>query len=170
MRRSLDRVLETPVLPRGLRLGDCLAVDLVERVDAHRDAWTHLDHIGLPGATSRFTLERYQRLRRTPGYDPGLDLIVEATDGVIAACCICWLDEENGIGLFEPVGTRLAYRRRGIARAIVLEGLRRLRERGMHTAMIGTASVNQPALGAYLSCGFEVVDRDFEYTLDLPRR
>ncbi len=164
MRRALDVAIQEARLPAGMRVGDCVRVDVEERAAAHRDAWSHLEHIGMPGVRSNYSAERYLRLRSTPGYDPSLDLVVEAPGGAIAASCICWADEANGIGLFEPVGTRFAYRRQGLARALVLEGLRRFRARGMHTALIGTASFNQPAEAAYLSCGFEIVDREWQYS------
>lgn len=167
MRRPLTTPVEGPPLPSGMRVGDCVDIDLDERAAAHRDAWGHLDHIGMPGVLSSFSNERYRRLRATPGYDPALDLVVLTSDDTVAACCICWVDNRNGSGLFEPVGTRVDYRRQGLARALVLEGLRRFRQRGLHTAYIGTASFNHPAAAAYLSCGFEVVDRASVYELDL---
>jgi len=167
MCRALGLPIDEPILPTGMKLGDCVEVDLAERAEAHRDAWGHLEHIGIPDARSSFSVERYERLRATPGYEPRLDLVVTTEAGPIAACCICWVDERNGIGLFEPVGTRFQYRRQGLARALVLEGLRRLRRRGLHSAIIGTASFNHPAEAAYLSCGFEIVDRETAYLKEL---
>jgi len=45
-----------------------------------------------------------------------------------------------------------------------MEGLRRLKERGAHTALIGTASVNEPALRTYAACGFKLVERQYYYS------
>ena len=96
-------------------------------------------------------------------YDPSLDLVVEAADGVFAACTICWVDPVNRIGVFEPVGVRSAFRRRGLARGLTLEGLRRLRERGMRTAHVATADFNHPARATYESCGFAVIEEEHTY-------
>jgi GNAT superfamily N-acetyltransferase len=71
-----------------------------------------------------------------PGYDQELDLVIVAPDGTLAAGCLCWLDARNQVGLFEPVGTRPAYRRRGLASALMAEGLRRLAARGATAALV----------------------------------
>ena len=47
-----------------------------------------------------------------------------------------------------------------------LEALRRMRDRGMHTAIIQTASFNLPAQATYLSCGYTRVDEDVHYILE----
>lgn len=163
MRRSLGDTLDEPELPATMKLRDCVEVDLNERSAAHRDAWSHLAHIGLPDAKSSFGTEIYARLRAAPLYDPALDLAVETLDGTIASCCICWVDTNNKLGLFEPVGTRHAFRRQGIACALILYGLLRLRAKGMRTAVIGTASFNHPAEAAYKACGFEIIEREHRY-------
>ena len=160
MRRSLDAPIESCELPPGFRFRDCTDGSLEERAATHNDAWSHLDHIGLPHARSRFSVDVYRRLRNAAGYDPELDLVVETPEGTFASCCICWADTDNGVGLFEPVGTRGAWRTRGLARALNLEGLRRLRAKGMSWAVVRTASFNVPARATYLSCGFEILDED----------
>ena len=47
------------------------------------------------------------------------------------------------------------------------EGLRRLKAKGMHTAIVQTAGFNDRALALYKSCGFELIDieRTFVKTL-----
>ena len=128
-----------------------------ERVDVHRDAFS-------TWGPSQVTLEAYRRLRMAPGYEPELDLVSVTQDGIFAAYCICWLDEVNGVGEFEPVGTRPAYRRRGLNQAVLFEGLRRMQTMGMHSAIVGTASFNTAALGLYRSVGFKQVDQEYNYS------
>ena len=41
-----------------------------------------------------------------------------------------------------------------------------MRARGMHTAIIQTASFNLPAQATYLSCGYTQVDEDAHYILE----
>jgi ribosomal protein S18 acetylase RimI-like enzyme len=124
-----------------------------ERVDIHREVWQ----------PSKVTLEAYQRLRAAPIYRPDLDLVAALPDGHFASYCICWLDAANQIGEFEPVGTRPAFRGRGIGKAVIVEGLRRLRDAGARTAIVFTPRHNQPAQQLYQSAGFQIVTSEFMY-------
>lgn len=137
----------------GYRVRHATEADLEERAELHRDAWS-------AWGESAFSVNRYRRLRAAPVYREELDIVVEAPDGPLVSYCICWVDEATGVGVFEPVGTRPEYTGRGLGRAAIHEGLRRLRDLGMHTALIGTASVNEPALALYPSCGFEFVEKE----------
>ena len=160
MRRSLETPIAESVLPQGMRIRDCVDADLEERAAAHRDAWSHLAHLGMPDVESGFALDAYRTLRDAPLYRPDLDLVVETAEGDYAACLIGWADEPGAVGLIEPVGTRDAYRRQGLARALNLEVLRRQRALGLRHAQIGTPNFNDRAEATYLSCGFEIVERD----------
>ncbi|HEY2051990.1 MAG TPA: GNAT family N-acetyltransferase [Caulobacteraceae bacterium] len=88
-------------------------------------------------------------------------MLAVATDGGFIASCIAWADEASGVGLFEPVGVALAWRGQRLARLVILEALRRLQSRGLPEARVGTAAFNQPAISAYLACGFEQVDESW---------
>ena len=72
------------------------------------------------------TPETYRELQRAPDYRKDLDLYVVAPDGAFAACCIAWHDPVNRVGTFEPVGTHPAFRRMGLGRAVIMEGINRL--------------------------------------------
>lgn len=124
-----------------------------QRVKLHREVW----------APSRVTLAAYRRLRITPGYDPHLDLVAAGPDGGFGSYCICWLDPASKFGLFEPVGTHPAHRRKGLGRAVMLEGLRRLRELGAESALVTYTGGNEAAARLYESVGFEVVNREHLY-------
>lgn len=167
-RRDLNDEIARPALPPGMRLRDCIGIDPEARAASHRDAWNHLAHIGLPKARSRFSAETYQRLAALPGYDPSLDILVEAPDGRLAAGSLCWADPVSGMGTFEPVGTHVEFRGLGLARAATLEGLRRLRARGLRHARVSTAHFNAPAIATYRSAGFEVIDRMAWWERSLP--
>ena len=149
-----------PDLPPGFRLRYPLDADLEERVDLHRDAWS-------VWGESKFSLESYRKVRAAPGYDPELDVVLEAPDGRLVSYCICWADGSSGVGLFEPVGTRPAYVGQGLGKQTILEGLRRLKAKGIHTATVSTASVNDGAAALYRSAGFELVEMEHMYTKDL---
>ncbi len=75
--------------------------------------------------------------------------------GDLLSSCIGWLDPVNKIAEIEPLGTRPAFARMGLARAVVLEVLRRMRAHGMETALVYGTHANEPARQLYLSAGFE---------------
>ncbi len=149
--RSLDILPPESALSPGMRLRHATDDDIEERVDLHRDAWS----VWGPSSANP---ETYRRMRAAPVYEPELDVVLEGPDGRLLSYCICWADPASRIGAVEPVGTRPDFAGQGLARAVIHEGLRRLRARGIHTAIVGTASVNERALQLYPSCGFEMID------------
>ena len=67
-------------------------------------------------------------------------------------------------GWVSSVGVRGPWRRRGIARALVAESLRVLRDAGMTTAGLGVDAENaNGALGVYEATGFHVVRTERVY-------
>lgn len=155
--RSLAEPVQPPPLPPGYRFRHATDADIEARAELHRDAWS-------VWGPSQFSASRYRRLRAQPAYDETLDFFVEDETGRMQSYCIAWYDAANRVGNFEPVGTRPTAAGRGLGRAVVMEGLRRLRERGARTALIGTASVNEPAAHCYTACGFELVERAHMYS------
>lgn len=133
--------------------------DLEARVAVHRDAF----------APSRMTVEKHRRVMSLPTYQPELDLVVEAPDGSFAAFCIVWFDEANRLGVFEPVGCHSAHRRRGLTRALMYEGLRRLQARGTTTANVCSAGTSVPANALYDSAGFVEIDRSYNWEKQLSK-
>ena len=157
--RSLVAPVESAQLPDGYRLRNVAGdVDLERRVDVHRAAF-HPSKVTVPG---------YRHLRTLPPYREELDLVVEAPDRSFAAYALVWLDEENGVGELEPVGTHPEHQRLGLGKAVCLEACRRLRDAGADTAVV--YSVHGYHAGRlYASAGFECVDRQLEYRLATPR-
>lgn len=154
MRRELDGEIPAATLPEGWVVRSVGGEDEWQRrVDTHREVYH----------PSRVTLEAYRRLRRAPYYRPDLDLVAVSPEGEFAAYCICWYDPATRVGEFEPVGTRAAYRRRGLGKALMFEGQRRLRALGAHTAIVLTNGDNIPAIPLYQSAGFRIVDREHLY-------
>lgn len=146
---DLSGRLPAAQLPAGFRIEDCEGIDPERRASAHRDAWNDLRRIGIENASSTFSARIYEELRRSPVYTPALDLVVTAPDGALVATCMCWADDASGIGVFEPMGTHPGFRGKRLARALLAEGMRRLRKRGHRMARIGTAHFNTPAIAAY---------------------
>ena len=101
---------------------------------------------------------RYLQFMRSPGYVLEHDLVAVAEDGTIASFAIYWLDDELSLGQFEPVGTHPDFQRRGLARALLHEGLARLSEAGIQRASVMTGGSNARAQQTYLNAGFQLAD------------
>lgn len=72
----------------------------------------------------------YLDVQRCPLYRRDLDLVAVAPDGNLAAFCTIWYDDVTRTGCFEPVGTAPAHQRKGLGKALLTEGLHRLKRLG----------------------------------------
>ncbi len=75
-------------------------------------------------------------------------------DGRGASACTIWLDPLNAVGLFEPVGTHPDFQGKGLGKAVMAEGMRRVKAAGMRRAIMGFDPTNAAALALYTSMGF----------------
>jgi GNAT superfamily N-acetyltransferase len=98
----------------------------------------------------------YCNVQRAPLYRRDLDLVVVAPDGEMAAFCTLWYDEATRTAAFEPVGTHPAHQRRGLGKALMTEGLRRVQRLGATLATVNSYSERAGAL--YASIGFTNYD------------
>lgn len=156
--RDLARPIPQPALPEGYQLRHVRGEeDLERRVAVHRDAF----------APSRMTVEKHRRVMASATYRPELDLVVEAPDGSFAAYSIAWFDPINRLGVFEPVGCHSAHRRRGLARAVLYEGMRRLKDLGAHTAYVVSLGDEGASARLYDSVGLIELDRTYEWKREL---
>ncbi|HSB66218.1 MAG TPA: GNAT family N-acetyltransferase [Anaerolineales bacterium] len=111
-------------------------------------------------------LERFANFMRSPVYQSELDIVAVASDGRIGAFCIVWIDPVNQVGLYEPVGTHPDFQRKGLGRAVMMEGLRRLQERGAKSAIVSTYEDNLAGIKLYEAAGFQQVHRLGTYEKD----
>ncbi len=111
------------------------------------------------------TVERHTRALNSPTYWPELDIVAVAPDGEFAAFALVWFDEDNRVGIFEPLGVAVAYQRLGLGRAVIAEGLRRLAALGALFAWVETGIENQPARRLYEAAGFALLDVDYAWKL-----
>jgi mycothiol synthase len=131
--------------------------------EAFRDHWGHRE-MGESDYITTFARE---------GLDT--DLWVVAWDGDQVAGVVqnwIWAEENARLGVnrgwLEHISVRRAWRRRGLARAITAESLRRLHAAGMDDAMLGVDSENpNGALGLYERLGFTVHSRAAAYRRSL---
>ncbi len=157
MLRWLDRPIPEAMIPAGYQVR---AVDeaneISDRAAAQREVWH-------PWTVGNVSGADYAYFMQLPGYHRDLDVVAVTPDGVIAAYVNGWIDPLNRIGDFGPVGARPAYRRQGLTRAVLLEGLRRMQAHGMNRVAVSTGVSNMPAMRLYESVGFEIVNKYLEY-------
>lgn len=98
--------------------------------------------------------EEYQNFtRHAPSFHRELDLVMVASDGVFAAYVGIPYDEVNRRGIYEPVCTHPDHQRKGLARALMLEGLHRLKAMGALDVTVDTGDMI-PANALYTALGF----------------
>jgi mycothiol synthase len=158
VRPTLDDLPEIP-LPDGFELRPVTPSEHEVIWRANREAFR--DHWG--GADE--SLEQMRRILDDPDTDTSLWLI--AWDGVEVAGGVwnaIYPSENETLGIrrgwLDSVFTRRAWRRRGLARALIARSLRLLRDRGMTSAALGVDADNPTgALGLYTAAGFAVDER-----------
>jgi GNAT superfamily N-acetyltransferase len=100
------------------------------------------------------TGREYQNLAlNAPCFRRELDLVAVAPDGSFAAYAGIPYDEANKLGIFEPVCTHPDHQRKGLGKALMQEGLLRLKAIGAVDVTVGTGDMI-PANRLYDSLGF----------------
>jgi len=134
-RRDLDGPLPEVKAPSGYTirsLGDGL--ELLERCYASGLAFHDGDvRIALE---NRADPTWYRNIQTAPLYRRDLDLLAIAPDGAVAAFATIWFDDVTRSAYFEPVGTVPAHQRRGLGKAILTEGLHRLKRMSATRAFV----------------------------------
>ncbi len=168
VRPNLDDIEDVP-LPDGLEIrpiGPELTRAVWEAdIDAFRDHWGGFDH----------SEEQLQRWLSSPSNDLSLWLVAFDGDEVAGGVINSIDPHQNAAmgyqrGWLSSVFTRRAWRRRGLARALIGRSLALHRERGMTTAALGVDAENPSgALGLYEGMGFAVNYRSIAWRRDFDR-
>lgn len=146
--RSLDEPIPPSVLPDGFAIRSVAGEHEVDAVCAVHDG----------SFTPKWTHDEYLAVMRTPGFAVERELVVVAPDGRFAAFLVYWLDPVSRSGLFEPVGCHRQFQRRGLAKALMYEGMRRMAAAGMRSAIVNHYANNPPAAALYRSAVFRPAD------------
>jgi len=160
MERSLSDPIDRPLLPDGF---------VIRPIRGEQEAgdWVRLHRAAL--GTETMTAEYKLAMMRTPGYDPHLDLLVVGPDGGLAAYCVCYINEDENYlagqknAYTDPIATHPDFQRRGLSKALLLTGMVLLKERGIHTARLGTSSLNNAMILTAQSVGFHITKTGFWY-------
>jgi N-acetylglutamate synthase-like GNAT family acetyltransferase len=92
-----------------------------------------------PYIFSEIENNRLENEMKRPNVNLYLKIAVVAPNGDFVSYCGMWQDENTDYALVEPVATDPAYRKMGLGRAAVLEGIKRCRELGAKKAFVGSS-------------------------------
>jgi len=95
-------------------------------------------------------------ISQSPSFRHDLNLVAEASDGSFAAHVGVTYNDDNLYGIFEPVCTHPDHQRKGLARALMIAGLHRLKTLGATDAYVGTGD-DMAANWLYEAVGFTEV-------------
>jgi GNAT superfamily N-acetyltransferase len=154
--QKLDKEIPNIKLPEGysiLSLAD--GVDIFDKCETVAKAFKSS---GLP-------LEVYREMQRAPLYRKDLDIVSIYEDNTISSFCTVWFEEKNRIGVFEPAGTHLDHQRKGLGKAVLIEGLKRLKALGAEIAYVG--SYGEATGSFYESAGFINYEPHYPWTKKL---
>jgi GNAT superfamily N-acetyltransferase len=135
------------ILPEGFQLKSL--ADDPDWTKVHRVLWRGFDH----GDDVPMNEDEYESRRKmfdTPKARRDLKIVVAAPDGNFAAFCGIFYEPTGRFAYVEPVATVPEYRRMGLAKAAVLEGIRRCTKLGATIAYVGND------LPVYQATGFKV--------------
>jgi mycothiol synthase len=116
------------------------------------------DHFGWTEGSD----ERFAEFVEDPDLDPSLWVVAFDGDEIAGAVLngIHTTADHDRQGWLDSVFTRAPWRRRGLARALIVRSLERLRDRGLVGASLGVDLANaNDALALYESCGFRAVSQ-----------
>ena len=159
VRPDLENIPEAP-LPEGLEVRPVLPDHYRLIWDASNEAFRdHWGYIPEPD-------EEFEKMLEAPNFDPSLWRVAWGGDQVAGMVLSFINDVENNEygrkrGYTENICVRRPWRKRGLARGLIVQSLHAIKERGMQEAALGVDSENiSGALRLYESCGFQTVKRN----------
>ncbi|MDQ1602346.1 MAG: mycothiol synthase [Actinomycetota bacterium] len=172
MRRSLFAPLATPVLPPGVTVRTF-------RPGADDEAWVALNALAFRGhpEQGQWSIEDLHLRMQEPWFDAAGFFLAER-DGRLVG--FHWTKVHGGgqrhherpehghapIGEVYVLGVDPAEQGTGLGKALTLAGLRHLRQRGLHEAMLFVEADNQAAIRLYSGLGFTRWETDVMFSRD----
>ena len=126
-RRDLDSPIPDVVIPSGYEIRP---MGGAEEYPARSWASWRAFHNDEPDENYDDDFSWYANLQSAPLYRRDLDVVAVASDESIAAFCTIFYDDFTRSAVTVLVGTAVEHWRRGLGKAIITEGLRRLKEMG----------------------------------------
>lgn len=146
-------------LPEGFRIVEADNFNASLRGIAHAKAFRNIDSESVDYIEER--TRGYAGLVKAPDYIGGLDLCILDEVGEITSFATVWFDEVNLVGILEPVGTITKYRRLGLGKAIIYEGINRIKGLGATKIHVGSNQEFYKAIGFSVEAKTEIWYKEF---------
>ena len=148
--KRLDPLGAEPVrLPPGFRIATLENEDIARYQLAVQAVFGH------PGGT----VEADEIVRQCPSFVPELGVTVLDEHDAVVSFAEAWLDHDNDVAEFEPVGTIPSHRKLGLGSAVMREVENRLRRLGCPLATVYSWSEMEGANRLYDSLGYRRAGR-----------
>ncbi len=163
MTRDINEPLADAPLPAGLQVRPVTEADYRAVYEAHTEAFR--DHWGF----NEQSFEEFMRWSEEPDFNPNLWKV--AWDGdQIAGQVLNFVNSAENIeyqrkrGYTEAISVRRPWRKRGLARSLVIQSIAMFKEMGMTETALGVDAENPSgALSLYQGLGYKEVRRNMIY-------
>lgn len=144
--RPIDLPVPTYSLPEGYTIRNAvIEKDFLKYREVQMTVFPHIVSM---------SMELLQLYSTASFYQEDLDIVAVDPDGKFAAFCTARIDPLSKIAELEPVGTHPDHRKRGLAKAVICESLKRLEKYKPSAVVILGAAPTDGARRLYESVGF----------------
>jgi ribosomal protein S18 acetylase RimI-like enzyme len=160
MRRDLSAPLPPLPVPSGVQVRPW-------RMGTEQEQQAYLNAYDAAFGDESKNLEELQHFMKSEYWSAGTTFTAFAGDRVVGSVAVWHHPRSKGAGKTEAVFVIPGWRRQGLARYLLREGMRYLRERGLAYAELEMDSTNAPALALYESLGYRVFKEEVSMGLPL---
>jgi len=138
------------ILPEGYSMISLEDENDIQKI--HTALWKGFDHDDNPDDD----LDCRLHMQSAPHFRKDLTIIIKSPDNCYACFCGMWLDGFNDFAYLEPLATVPEYRKKGLARAALMESMRR-------TSTFGASYCIGGANSFYTKIGFTTICKDAKW-------
>jgi predicted N-acetyltransferase YhbS len=120
-------------LPEGFRIKSLADENNLRKIN--RVLWRGFNHAGEPPEEE---IEGRKKMQSTPNFRKDLTIVIESPTGDFVSFCGMWYEPTNRIAYVEPLATDPDFRRMGMGKAAVWEGIRRCGALGATVVFVGS--------------------------------
>lgn len=159
MSRDLSKPISDAIMPKNLEVRPVVEEHYRPIWDALEEAFK--DHWGFQETEEKDYQRWVNRIKTLPEYDPNLWKVAWEGDQVAGMVLNAVFEEENQLlnkkkGWTDPICVRRAWRKKGLATALINESMQMFKEMGMKESALGVDTKNlSGALNLYTNCGYE---------------